>query len=487
MFLRLHRDERGVALITAMLVGMVVLSLGLVTIQLSAHNADSSSLDRKRLQAIHAAEAGLDLYLAQLPRTAIGAIQCTPAVQTLPLEGGAQYQITAQFYPTFPGVTGQQLTCPLTSTTVPAGAVITSRGTAVAVGNVRAVSRTFQTEVALNPILGGFAPAIFSDVQFSVNNNLNVYGNTGNDADMYTNGNFVCSNSSLDYGSVNAQGFASLSNSCTVAQDLRVGGNITMTQSSRVGHDAISSAGTITLANSAQIGNNARAAGACSGCVQGSSVLGTITTNSSSAPPPQIAMPTVNWAGGTAWSTAGYTIASFSDCTAARNHIQNVVSGSSTPTVVRITSSCALAFSSSADVFLGANLAIITNGSISTSNHSIFKSTTSTPREMFFIVPRDIFTPATPPDSRATNCSGTTNNINMVNNTDIVNVRLFLYSPCTINLNNNNLGLGGQIFGQNVNINNHFSFTYRPMLIPGAGSIVGFNSDIAYLREITNA
>jgi len=486
MFTRMHRDERGVALVTALMVGMVVLSLGLVTIQLSAHNVDASSLDRKRLQAIHAAEAGLDVYLAELPRTPIGSIQCTPGVQTLPLEGGGQYQVTAVFYPTFPGVAGQEMSCPLSQDSPPGGAVITSRGTAVAVGNVRAASRTFQTEVALKPVIGGFAPAIFSDVQFNVNNNLNVYGNVGNDADMYTNGNFVCVNSSLDYGSVNVQGSATLGNSCTVAQDLRVNGNIVMSQSARVGHDATSSTGSISLSNQARIDNNARTGTSCSGCVQGSSVLGTITTNSPSAPPPAIQMPTVNWVP-SAWTAAGYTIASFADCTAAKNHIQNVVSGSTISYAVRITTPCALVFDSSATVTLGANLAIVTNGSISTANHSRFLSSDGTIREMHFIVPRELFTPATPPDARATNCPATANNINLVNNTDFVNVQTFLYTPCTINLNNNNLGHGGQIFGQNVNINNHFSFTYRPMLIPGAGNIIGFNTDIAYLREITNA
>ncbi|MCA1727150.1 MAG: hypothetical protein LC722_05725, partial [Actinobacteria bacterium] len=64
MLSRLHRDEEGIAMITAMLVGMVTLSLSLVSVQLAVHNSGQSSYDRKRVQAIHAAEAGLDAYLA---------------------------------------------------------------------------------------------------------------------------------------------------------------------------------------------------------------------------------------------------------------------------------------------------------------------------------------------------------------------------------------------------------------------------------------
>lgn len=481
MLCRLHRDESGVAMITAMLVSMVVLSLSLISVQLAVHNSEQSSGDRKRLQAIHAAEAGLDAYLALLPRTAIANVQCTPAATSLPVDSGAQYQVTAVFYPSFPGLPGQEMSCPLNPNTAPpAGAIITSRGTAVAVANTRSVSRTMQTEVRLNPILGSFGQAIFSDTVFNVVNNLTVNGNQGNDADLYTNGNFNCSNSSVDYGSILAQGSASLSNSCTVLQDLRANGSISMSGQARVGHDAISSTGSITMNNNTVIANNARAATTCTGCT--GKVIGTITTSSPSAAPPQINFPTINYLS-SAWTAAGYQIRTENNCSSARNFVETL-NGTTTNWVLRISPSCSLLFNSNTTIRMGGNLAIITDGSITTQNLTRFESADGSPKEVFFIVPRSLFTPATPPDSRANNCSG--QNISISNNTDFVNVRTFIYTPCTVNMNNNNLGLGGQIFGQTVNINNHFSFTFRPMLIPGAGAVTGFDSDIAYLREITN-
>ena len=61
-----------------------------------------------------------------------------------------------------------------------------------------------------------------------------------------------------------------------------------------------------------------------------------------------------------------------------------------------------------------------------------------------------------------------------------------MYTPCTATYNNNNDGLGGVIFAGNVQITNQFNFTYNPLVIPGAGSITGYNVDIAYIREVNS-
>jgi hypothetical protein len=493
MFARLHRDERGIALITAMLVGMVVLSLGLVTIQLSSHNANQSSADRKRVQAINAAEAGLDVYLAALPRTPPANLQCTPGVTSFPITPGAQYQVTATFYSTFPGIdpsssSSASTVIPCSSlasgTVIPVGAKIVAKGTAVAQGSAQAVSRTMQTEIRLNPTFGGFGPAIFSHNTLNLQNNLQVNGNNGNNGDLYTNGDFICGNSSLDYGSVFVQGAATLSNSCTVQQDLRANGNITLSNSARIGHDATSSTGSITLNNSARIDNNARmAASTCSTCA--GHVTGVVTTSSPSAAPPRLELPTVSYLnGGAAWTTAGYTIQNYSDCALAKTFILGLTAANTTKYVVRITGGCALAFSNQTTVNLGADLAIISDGPISTSNQSNWNGTAGTGKQLYFIVPRNLFTPATPPDAPATNCAG--QNLSLSNNTNFNNVKTFFYTPCAATFNNQNNGLGGQIFAGTAQITNQFVLTYNPMLVPGAGSITGFNPDIAYLREITN-
>ena len=51
MLTRLRTEERGIALLTALLVSMIVLALGLVAVGVSLHDTTASSLDRKRTQA----------------------------------------------------------------------------------------------------------------------------------------------------------------------------------------------------------------------------------------------------------------------------------------------------------------------------------------------------------------------------------------------------------------------------------------------------
>jgi Tfp pilus assembly protein PilX len=73
MPIRLHipdvREERGIAMITAMLVTFVVFLLSAVVIQQAIHNINGSAKDRNRLSAVSAAEAGLDWAYSKIEGT----------------------------------------------------------------------------------------------------------------------------------------------------------------------------------------------------------------------------------------------------------------------------------------------------------------------------------------------------------------------------------------------------------------------------------
>jgi hypothetical protein len=109
-------------------------------------------------------------------------------------------------------------------------------------------------------------------------------------------------------------------------------------------------------------------------------------------------------------------------------------------------------------------------------NQTTWASADGNKHTLYFIVPY----------SAASSCTGGLHDINMSNNTTFTNLYLLMYTPCTITLQNNNFGQGGQIFGQNVNITNLYSLVFKPILIPGAGDVSGFTLDIAYLREVQN-
>ena len=81
--------------------------------------------------------------------------------------------------------------------------------------------------------------------------------------------------------------------------------------------------------------------------------------------------------------------------------------------------------------------------------------------------------------------SGVTNKNITVGNLSTFNsqTQVFFYTPCTANMNNLN-NFNGQVMATNVNIANNFTMTYKPVLVPGITGIVGFNQDIAYVREV---
>jgi Tfp pilus assembly protein PilX len=63
------RDEQGIAMVTAILVSAVILTLSITAASLAIHNTDQSGLDRKRLQVVAGAEAGVDAAYASLETT----------------------------------------------------------------------------------------------------------------------------------------------------------------------------------------------------------------------------------------------------------------------------------------------------------------------------------------------------------------------------------------------------------------------------------
>jgi len=70
-------EERGIAMVTALLVSLVVLFLSIVVVALSLHNSTISSFDRKRIQAVDAAEAGIDAWFSGLVTSTGGALLVT--------------------------------------------------------------------------------------------------------------------------------------------------------------------------------------------------------------------------------------------------------------------------------------------------------------------------------------------------------------------------------------------------------------------------
>jgi hypothetical protein len=462
-------EERGVAMITGLLVSLVVLALSLTVVSLSIHNSGVSGLDRKRIQAVGAAEAGIDAWFSGLT-TSTGAQTCSSTAWdgTLPTTPSASYDVTVTLYSTWPPAPGMEIACvdPLPAT--PLGALVSSKGTAVTNSSSRAVSRTMQSEVKITPLYGGFNKAIFSDTVLNIQNQLTINGYQANDGDVYTNGDLTLRNNTTIAGSAYSQGFADIAQGI-IKQDVWANSYVTLSNGLEAFGNATSSTSYVNLSSNSIIDGNAKAGTT----ISGGTVKGTKTPNSPSGKPPQSALPQLTF-NPQSWIDAGYTIVNYSSCALAQSFINTIVSGNY---VVRISPACALSWGNNSTVNLKGNLAIVTDGSISTVNQTTWNSVGGT-WTLFMIRPYQAGLNCTKPSPY---------DFSISNNTNFNNgMLLFAYSPCNVDFGNNNAGgVNGQIIGGTVTITNQMTMNYVPILVPGF-NLLGYNVQPSYVREVAN-
>jgi hypothetical protein len=209
-----------------------------------------------------------------------------------------------------------------------------------------------------------------------------------------------------------------------------------------------------------------------------------VTIAASAAPPPE-PLPEIYFVAAD-WANAGYEILTFSaathadPCGAARASVLSFSTASS-HRVVRIEETCKLTFSNNTNVVLPHNLAIITDGAIEFVNHGVWTTPDARNRDLFLIVPYDA------PARHSSTCGSRLHDITKSNNTDFDHLNFLIYTPCRATFSNNNLSSAGQVYAGEVILDNNFSLTYHSMLIPGTEhttTIVGFGSQVAYIREI---
>ena len=475
-------EERGIAMVTALLVSLVVLFLSIVVVALSLHNSTISAFDRKRIQAVDAAEAGIDAWFSGLVTSTGGAVcNSTQWDATLPSAPNASYDVTITLYSAWPPVPGlpplgNEITCPANPADPlaadPLGAMVVSKGTAATAGSTTAVSRTMQSEVRFTPIFGGFNKAIFSDTGLNLGNQLTVHGYQGNDGDVYTNGNFSLNNNTQISGSAYSQGFADIAQG-VIKANVWANNYVHLSNGLQAFGNATSSTSYISLSSNSTVFGNAKAGTT----ISGGTIQGTSTANSPSGPPPQVPLPHLTY-NQCAWTCApptgaGYTEVDYSSCAAAQAFITNGAVGDY---VVKVSPTCALSWGNNSTVTLKGNVAIITDGSFTTVNQTNWNSVGGT-WTLYVIRPWQA----------GLNCATGNYNINVSNNTNFNNnMKLFVYSQCTINFGNNNAGgVNGQIIGGTVNITNQMTMNYVPILVPGF-NLTGYNVQPSYLREIEN-
>lgn len=453
------RDERGVAMVTAMFASMVVLSLSFVGVGLSLHNSASSANERSRVQGIQAAEAGIDQVIAYFKTSAIQQICAPPEAVTDGAMSGDGAQI-AQFH----------VTVQCDDANNPHQVLIRSVAYSPSQASPHHVTRKMESLVNVHPKGGQssvFAHAMFhasSTVPLTVRNNLG--GSNFNGADIYSNADVTVSNMVTVSGNVIGQKSVSMGNNAAVQGSVWTAGNVSMTQGAFVGGNVTSTAGGITLQNSARIAGNARAA---TTIVPTASVSGTSTQSSPSLPSTYESLPTFNWNATDPWPQPVSTYTSPTAC----SDFDSWVNANKTALVgtARIAgtgagANCPWSLKNYTTMALAGDVAIISDGDISFANNSNVASADGEVHTLYLI--------------------SLNGNLTFSNSTWFdPKLKIFAFTRNTLSLNNQN-GWNGIAYANVLAINNQFTLQFAPSLVvPGfTSNNPGYDVDTVYVREV---
>lgn len=479
MFTRM-RNEQGMAMVMALLVTFVVLLLGIAVMSMAVHQSEQSGLDRKRVQSVSAAEAGLNEAYAYLTRPpgGLAAMSKSLAGTVGSGPGGSTYDVAITYFADEEGTT--VVHPPFSSSSYPRSALISSVGTS----NERA-TRRMETFVRLAPVIAGFDGAVMSNSSTTFRNRFTINGYLGDDGNIYVlNGDF---NAPSGLETIKGNIYVP-SGAATLGTQVHVYGTVWALNAVTLDHpqvivdrDLKTSTSSIAVTQGAVGGKGYY----CTSVTGASRIAGGAQQTCTLGPPPSQEFPKIryvpsDWAN----NDPPYTnLQTFTSCTAARDYIQNTgtyagtgFSGRSVgATVVYIDSTCSLQMTNNATIRLLDNLAIITRGGVSLTQRSNWNGESGT--KYLHII-------SAYPDSGSPSCPTQDIFVGQFTGFD-AHASAIIYSPCKVTMNNNNTTFQGQVIGQQVEIGNNFTMNYLPVKVPGQ-NVVGFEQDIAYIREVVS-
>ena len=230
MFTRIwsrRREDDGVALMMAVALTAMSGVLIVTLIGLAMRETRATSHNRGRATAVTTAEGAVDAALAAIQGMDVSTLPCGGNSTST---GSAPENVAITTTVTYLDSTGAALACPPPDAVAATQVFIKAVATSTPKGGGLKVRREFETLAALKPKWStDLNKAIFGDAGITVNNNFDLYGQNGPDADVYTNGNFSCANNEHLRGSIVApQGTISLTNSCIIDVNAYARDGVTM-------------------------------------------------------------------------------------------------------------------------------------------------------------------------------------------------------------------------------------------------------------------
>lgn len=498
-----YRREDGNVLLVAVLVAAIALSLTLVVTAVAIRAQRASGVDRQQGASISAAEAGIDSAYAAVQNSGATALPCSwPASGTPASMGRAPDQtrvLVSITYRNSAGVLPCAAGSSLAAGSAPVAASFSAAGsTQTIVGGSTAGRRVMESAVNLTPVrANGLDDALFADGTITVSNGGSVTGQTGSDADIYTNSSFVCANGTNRdiHGSVLAQGNVVFNDHCNVDGNVWAGGTVTGTKNNPTtlggtvqAHNSGNAGYGISLMPNTQVGGPLTAVGGISwaGC---SASPGTCTVADpgwpASKPFPIMRADTVALACWTATAPTagcqvpgGFTLRTLTGTNCGNINSQIVIGAATwmSKSILVVPSPCVVDFSG-ADLAAKNDIAIFARAGIRAGNQTNVVNTGTGQRSVYWMVPYENGS------AGCTSPSVVAQQRLSVSST----AQLLMYSRCTISISNNS-DINGQIYsGNQLDASNSFDLQYRPLpvfgLDPSSSPMSSYRLDVIYKRE----
>ena len=484
----LMRDERGAAMIAAVLAVMAIAILSATAYTVSTHDVESSGIDRQRVQAVGAAEAGINHAYLVVEGTLSGLLPCGAVLsnEVMKASPNAKYTVDVKYFSNADG-TGD-IACvgsPPRPATLPASMLVTS------VGTDRSTMRKMESLVRLTLGPGGAFgnDAVYAQTTADFKGQANVYGNPDN-GDVFSNQPLNLNGGGTINGAARSTQTVTLGGGTQVKRDIYANEDVRIHGGSIAWADVNSARGSIAVEGTgSQIKGDANACSGISASADG--VLG--AENATACPPllsgrswSDYSYDPAHWPGyGTPQNTDGTDVdlSGPNACLNAEAWIKNNLQSPNTTAgsfVLRITRVCELSIKKLTSLRgpEGSGLAIITDGSIKFTSAGAFASGDGIMHKLALMtgVGRE-------PGSGA--CSANDGDISL-NGGNYTNVEVLLYTPCSVKNTAGTFVATGQIYAGKVDFNAGAALTFKGFTIPGLSTSY-YNQDIAYIREIKSS
>jgi len=411
------RDESGFTVVVAILTSLAVFSIAGIWAAVASHTIDGSAQDRRREQALAAAEAGINVAMSHLSADPSYTGAATASLN----DSTGEYEMTVTVMdPNNPDDTRRY---------------IVSKGYAPSKTSPKRIARQLEQQIDLVPT-DGFRYALFSSPgSITTANNMTVTG------DVYSNTNLVVANSAKIFGNVTAMGYVITNSNTTIGGDVATPSYVTLNDS-----------GTVVSGN-VRSNNNVTMTGCVKGYVQAAgSITGTPpsgcprnwTPNSPPVPPKQQTLPTFTWdpanyMASTTWSSPAAFQTYWNNNTAAFSGVHRVLCASPCNSTITLNRKWTMT----------SDVTIVADGPVSMS--SDVANGTASPVNLAIIT-----------YSNASPALTMSNNITLP-----TDVHILMYAPNGTAQFNNQKHFSGAVYARSLSIDQQFTLTYTPIQIPG--------------------